>query len=171
MSEVDQASSRQKMEIDKNSMMKQINKCQIWDQEFAQMSIEVHIDTFHKQHKCEICERVFKTQNVCKKHFDIMHRNKDKKIMCNICTKTFQDHGSLSSHIKVIHEGHKDYKCESCGKSFTSKYLKTHIHVIHESHKDFKCESCGKSFSEAGSLKKHIHTIHEGHKGRKHLNH
>ena len=31
--------------------------------------------------------------------------------------------------------------------------------TIHEGHKDFKCESCGKSFSRAGSLKIHIHSV------------
>ena len=70
--------------------MRQMNKCQICDQEFDQMSIEVHIDTFHKQHKCEICERVVKTQNLQKKHVDIVHDNKAQNsiFMCNICTKT-----------------------------------------------------------------------------------
>ena len=107
------------MEIDNNSMMRQINKCQICDQEFDQMSIEVHIDIFHKQHKCEICERIFKTRITYKRHFNIVHENKGQKIICNICTKTFQNHGSLRTHVKMIHEGHKYHKCESCGKSFS----------------------------------------------------
>ena len=65
----------------------------------------------------------------------------------------------------IVDEGHKDYKCESCGESFTSaKDLKRHIHTVHEGHKDHKCESCGKSFSQSGSLKKHIHKVHKGQK-------
>ena len=39
--------------------------------------------------------------------------------------------------------------------------LMKHIKTVHEGHKDHKCESCGKSFSEAGALKKHIHTTHK----------
>ena len=66
---------------------------------------------------------------------------------------------------QAIHEGSKDYKCESCGKSFSgAPYLKKHIHTVHEGYKDFKCESCGKSFSQSSNLKKHIRTNHEGHK-------
>ena len=62
----------------------------------------------------------------------------------------------------TIHEGHKDHKCESCGKSFSQEGdLKKHIHTVHERHKDYKCDSCGKSFTTANYLKKHIHTIHE----------
>ena len=50
-----------------------------------------------------------------------------------------------------------DYKCESCGKSFTGAHnLKIHIFTVHEGHKDYKCESCSKSYSQPQHLKKHI---------------
>ena len=39
-----------------------------------------------------------------------------------------------------------------------------HNHTVHEGHKDYKCESCEKSFAGAQYLKKHIHTIHRGQK-------
>ena len=68
-------------------------------------------------------------------------------------------------HYNTIHDGHRDYNCGSCCKSFTRvEYLKKHTHTIHEGHKDHKCESCGKSFTQAVSLKKHIHTVHDGHR-------
>ena len=33
-------------------------------------------------------------------------------------------------------------------------------HVIHEGLKDYKCESCGKSFSQRGNLRNHIKKVH-----------
>ena len=42
------------------------------------------------------------------------------------------------------------------------KARKDLINTIREGHKDYKCESCGKSFSEAGNLRKHILKVHEG---------
>ena len=40
---------------------------------------------------------------------------------------------------------------------------KIHIHTVHKGHKDRKCDSCGKSYTEARILKKHIHAVHESH--------
>ena len=41
--------------------------------------------------------------------------------------------------------------------------MKKHIHIVHEGHKDYKCESCGKSFSQSRNLKININKIHEDH--------
>ena len=42
-----------------------------------------------------------------------------EELNCNICNKTFQKQNSLEIHIKIVHKSHKDFKCESCGKSFS----------------------------------------------------
>ena len=99
--------------------------CQICNQEFDQISLEVHVATFHQNdnNKCEICEKVFKSQNIFKKHFRTVHGNKGKIITCNICTKTFQSQMQLNIHVKTVHGICEDYKCESCGKSFSSRLM------------------------------------------------
>ena len=68
-----------------------------------------------------------------------MHR-KEMENISNTVEKKFQckfpRKGNFKKH---IHE--KDYKCESCGKSFSKACnLKRHNHTVHEGHKDYKCE-------------------------------
>ena len=73
-----------------------------------------------------------------------------------ILWKSFSAARDLKKHIYTIHGGHKDHKCESCGKCFSEAgTLKKHINSLHNGQKDHKCNSCGKSFSQAGSLKTH----------------
>ena len=59
----------------------------------------------------------------------------------------------------VNHEGHKDHKCESCGKMFTqARDLKSHIHMIHNnesSQTNYDCDICGKSFTLKQNLTRH----------------
>ena len=71
----------------------------------------------------------------------------------------------MKKHIHTVHEGHKDYECESCDKSFSdAQNLKKHTHTVHKGHKDYKCDSCEKLFSRGDGLKKHIDGVHKGHK-------
>ena len=108
------------------------NKCDICGQEFEiQMSLKVHIASFHqntnKEHTCEICEKVFNAQNLLMIHLSTVHDNIGDIFTCNICRNKFKHVHKwyLYKHIKTFHEGHKDCKCEYCGKSFSQAgYLK-----------------------------------------------
>ena len=92
----------------------------------------------------------------------------DKDFKCESCGKSFKTLHGLETHLHTVHDGIKNHKCESCGKNFFPKSaMNRHIYTVHQGHKDYKCESCGKSFSEAGKLKRHIHIVHEGHKDHK----
>ena len=54
------------------------------------------------------------------------------------------------THIDSVHNWQKDYKCNSCVKSFSQAgNMKTHIDSVHNGQKYHKCESCGKAFSKA----------------------
>ena len=131
--------------FDKNT---KINKCQICDEEFGKMSMKAHIANVHKNAKkqllCKICEKVFKTQYMLKKHLSRIHDNTVTagSITCNICTKTFHAQQILNNHIKTVHGGQKNNRCESCSKSFSrAGHLKNHIYTVHKGHKGHKCES------------------------------
>ena len=69
----------------------------------------------------------------------------------------------MKDHIKTVHEEQSNYKCISCGKSFTQLgSLKIHIKIVHEGQKGHKCEFCDRSFKMARHLKAHIKAIHDG---------
>ena len=83
-------------------------ECQFCDSELDKNSLNAHIASFHriakKQHKCGICEKVFKTRQEFKRHFNAIHNNDVKLFSCNICKKSFQTQINLNSHIKDVHD-------------------------------------------------------------------
>ena len=88
----------------------------------------------------------------------------------NSCGNLFTAKKSLNLHKKTVQEGHKDYKCDTCGKSYSqAQNLRNHIRIghDHERHKDYKCDSCGKLYSYNGLLKHHIPVVHDGRKDHK----
>ena len=123
--------------------------------------LRYHLKRFHcdnpklKTHVCEICQKVFHTKVNLKFHIKNVHVQ--GKINQEKSPNLLNSNGAagLKQHIKVLK---KQYKCKSCGNSFShADALKQHIYIIHEGRKDFKCDSCGKSFSLADLLKGHNH--------------
>ena len=91
-----------------------------------------------------------------------------KNYKCESCGKSFINVKSFRRHIRSLPKDHRDNKCDFCGKSFSyANNLKNHIHTVHEGFKDYKCESCGEAFTREAALKKHIHIVHEGNKDHK----
>ena len=105
------------------------------------------MEGFSQLFKCNICEKRFSKRRNFKYHHNTVHI--EATYSCSICTKSYQTKSKLIFHKKTVHEG-KKFKCETCGNSFSQKInLKTHNSRVHEGHKNYKCESCEKSFSGA----------------------
>ena len=78
-------------------------------------------------HKCEICDKEFKSKSGLQSHFFSVHGDGQKEIKCNICQTKFLSQNKLSSHMKRVHENKKYHKCDSSDKAFCrSGNLKEH---------------------------------------------
>ena len=60
------------------------------------------------------------------------------------------------------HESDKQFQCEPCNKTFTSKsYFKDHILSFHENLTKFQCEICNKCFNRSDTLHRHYRDVHK----------
>merc|ERR1712020_605955 len=99
----------------------------------SEKQLENHKKKFHegpKKFQCQRCDEKF-----CNKIEWYMH-NRNNHSDCKYCGKVFQKTTIgmriLKTHIKYVHEGIKNHTCDTCGKSFFSKWdMKRHVDSVH----------------------------------------
>ncbi|ODM90764.1 putative zinc finger protein [Orchesella cincta] len=89
----------------------------------------------------------------------------ERGFKCNSCGKTLTTKHSLENHVR-IHTGERPFKCSICNKSFTSEDGLTGHLRTHSRENPYKCEVCKKLFSYPSKLTRHYLT-HTGEKSFK----
>ena len=134
-------------------------------------------------HKCQNCNKTYKTNNDVKRHIEEKHTNK-----CNACDKIFKTGRDLENHIEAKHEektctycdtlctgeqelanhmkecidlGVANKTCTKCQQIFTNQGLKRHIKSCTGPKKKYYCSECGEQCNSPNDVKKHQSEEHD----------
>lgn len=108
------------------------------------------------EYKCEVCDKVLKSDAALKKH-KLNHARK-RKFPCSICGKAFLFKNHQVRHERNLHGKGLDenFPCSVCDRKFTREFeLKAHL-CTHAEVVSFECEFCQKVFQDETSLSDHI---------------
>ncbi len=120
----------------------------------------IPVNSSIRKHKCETCNKRFKTSTQLNIHKRI--HLQQKPFACDQCPKTFNRTCNLKRH-KMLHTGEKPFSCDTCPfKCRESHHLVEHKRT-HTGEKPFSCDLCPKKFSQSVSLTRHKRT-HTGEK-------
>ena len=104
--------------------------------------------------RCDHCQRTFTAMGSLRSHVSIHFVGPRHK--CNLCNKTFRTAIYLENHNKQVHTKELRFICERCGyRGLTEKNLKRHM-LVHSRDKLFHCEKCGVRFRWPDNLRVHI---------------
>jgi uncharacterized Zn-finger protein len=96
-----------------------------------------------------------------KNHMSDVHHGDKKSESCPKCDKVFQNLRYLKTHMKEFHE---KVPCAQCGKLYGTSAMTRHIASAHNQNlRKYKCEVCGKGFTTCQKLKDH-NNVHTGEK-------
>ena len=117
-------------------------------------------DELHLSFKCQKCDKIVCSEQNLNLHMKRVHLQ-IKDYFCEQCPSSFSTKQELRSHA-LSHSEERNFKCNQCDKAFKTKsYLKIHGR-IHSGEKPYFCEECGKSFSNQSQLISHKKERHSG---------
>ena len=124
-------------------------------------SLKTHLSRHHSEPQtCPHCGKVLNGLVAMKDHISTVH----EKVPCAQCGKLVGPK-KMNFHIESNHtpNDQKKYRCDVCGKGFSSSdRLRDHRH-LHTGEKPYKCKFCSSCFASKGN-----HAMHEkGHLGYK----
>ncbi|CAK1554411.1 unnamed protein product [Leptosia nina] len=134
--------------------------CEICKKIFTtQQKHKNHVDTVHKlvkRFKCPHCPERFSEYFRRQKHIVEIHDGTPLQYKCNVCDKSFDRRYTLSRHMKRDHLEERDYQCQLCAyKCFTKNELRVHM-VKHTGERIFECSICHKAYARKKTLREHM---------------
>jgi len=95
----------------------------------SRFQVNKKLQTRLDNHICIICDKLFNSNTLLKRHAKIHNSKREKKFICDICNKSYYK-SDLITHI-LLHNVEKPYKCDICDKLLKSKALLTLHNKIH----------------------------------------
>lgn len=123
-----------------------------------------HLRTHVKNHRfsCRLCTASYSRYAKLQRHMLTHGQEAPKNFECEKCSRSFTTKYYLISHLSSHLE--KKFKCDTCGFLCSNLY---NLDVHKKSHlldKPFKCKLCEKTFLRKDFLKNHMDNIHENKK-------
>lgn len=140
------------------------HKCEVCERGFKTLaSLQNHVNTHTgtKPHRCKECESCFTTSGELVRHVRYRHTF-EKPHKCPECDYCSVELSKLKRHIRS-HTGERPYACPHCSYASPDTFkLKRHLR-IHTGEKPYECDVCHQRFTQSNSLKAH-RLIHSGNK-------